>query len=175
MHHAANLKRTGLTLGLVMLLVLVLVPVQVRAQEGPAVEVRPPWQSQFPVLNRVDLLVGETPLVVELSDEPWERGRGLSYRWGLRPGTGMLFESDNDAPRSYWMKGMRFCLDIIWIDDGEIKGAAENACPDPEMIEDADRERFSSGESVQYVLEMPAGWMAEHGYGPGTPVEGIPE
>ena len=43
------------------------------------------------------------------------------------------------------------------------------------MTEDADRERFSSGESVQYVLEMPAGWMAEHGYGPGTPVEGIPE
>jgi uncharacterized membrane protein (UPF0127 family) len=69
------------------------------------------------------------------------------------------------------MKGMRFCLDIIWIEAGEINGAAESVCPDPEETADADRARFTTPEPVTYVLEVPAGWMQEHGYGPGTPVD----
>ena len=41
---------------------------------------------------------------------------GLAFR----PGTGMLFVFPDASPRSFWMKGMRFCLDIIWIEDGII-------------------------------------------------------
>ena len=146
-----------------------------QTEETLPVEVRPPWQSQFPVLERREIVVGETPLVVEFANEPWSRRRGLSYREGLLPGTGMLFDSLQSGDRAYWMKGMRFCLDIVWIDDGQIQGAAENACPDPVGTADADRERFPSNVPVRFGLEVPAGWLAEHGYGPGTPVEGLPE
>jgi uncharacterized membrane protein (UPF0127 family) len=65
---------------------------------------------------------------------------------------------------------MRFCLDIVWIEGGEVVGAAENACPEP-GTSDADLTRYSSGVPVQYVLEVPAGWMAIHDLGPGTPVQ----
>jgi uncharacterized membrane protein (UPF0127 family) len=86
----------------------------------------------------------------------------------------MLFVFPDAAPRTFWMKGMRFCLDIVWIEDGEIVGAAESVCPDPEGTADAERERFASGEPVTYVLEVPAGWLAENGYGEGTEVR-IPD
>jgi uncharacterized membrane protein (UPF0127 family) len=41
----------------------------------------------------------------------------------------MLFVYGDAGARSFWMFEMRFCLDIIWIDDGRIVGAAEGACP----------------------------------------------
>ncbi len=137
------------------------------------VEVRPPWQSQFPPLQTATISVGETPLEVELAIAPEERARGLGYREGLAPGTGMLFVAAEPRVENFWMKGMRFCIDIVWIEGGQIVGAAEYACPDPEGTPDAARARFSSGQPVSHVLEVPAGWLADHGYGSGTPVGGL--
>lgn len=131
----------------------------------------PPWRVPMPRARATaEIVVGETPLKVELALSSDEQQLGLGYRNGLEPGTGMLFVFQEPSERVFWMRGMRFCLDIIWIANGEIVGAAENACPDPEGTEDADRVRFGSGEPVTHVLEMPGGWMSDNGYGPGTPV-----
>lgn len=132
----------------------------------------PPWRTPLPEARATaEIVVGETPLSVELARTSEETTLGLGYRNGLADGTGMLFLFPDPAERGFWMKGMRFCLDIIWILDGEITGAAENACPDPEGTADGDRARFPSPGLVNVVLEVPAGWLAEHGYGPGTTVE----
>ncbi|MCC6314637.1 MAG: DUF192 domain-containing protein, partial [Thermomicrobiales bacterium] len=133
----------GAALGVVAMLALLL--------QTPA---RPPWQGQFPPLPTATITVGDRPLVVETAADPAARARGLGYREGLAADTGMLFVQDEPSIQSFWMKGMRFCLDIVWIEDGEIVGAAENACPDPEGTLDADRQRFLSPEPVRYVLEV---------------------
>lgn len=141
------------------------------AQQRPV----PPWREPFPEPRAMaEIIVGDTPLTVDLALEPQEQSLGLGYRNGLEPGTGMLFVFPDAEPRTFWMKGMRFCLDIIWIEDQKIVGAAESVCPDPEGTPDAERERFPSGEAVTYVLEVPAGWLAENSYGEGTDVQ-IPE
>ena len=136
--------------------------------------VRPPWQAQVPDRQVAQITVGTTPLAVELAITPEERERGLGYRDGLEPGTGMLFLDTQARQQTFWMKGMRFCLDIIWIEGGVIQGAAENVCPDPDDIEDADRPTQKSPVPVSYVLEVPAGWMAANGVTTGTPVENLP-
>lgn len=131
-----------------------------------------PWRESLDAPpQRTTITVGEHELEVELAVTSRQQTLGLGYRNGLPTGSGMLFVNDSAQPRSFWMKGMRFCLDIIWIEGGEITGAAESVCPDPEGIEDADRPRYVSLEPVTYVLEVPAGWLARNGYGPGTPVE----
>ncbi len=135
---------------------------------------RAPWQSQAAPLETTTIMVGEQELTVELATSPASRARGLGYRQGLAPGTGMLFVFPESAGRGFWMKGMRFCLDIIWIDQGEITGAAESVCPDSPGTADADRASYRSEAAAECVLEVPAGWMQEHGFGPGTPVE-IPD
>ncbi|HVL24480.1 MAG TPA: DUF192 domain-containing protein [Thermomicrobiales bacterium] len=139
------------------------------AQLGETV---PPWHRPLPH-GRAEaaITVGDTPLTVQLAVTPDEQTLGLGYRNGLDEGTGMLFVNENAQPRTFWMKGMRFCLDIIWIEGGQIVGAAERVCPDPVGTADADRARFESPIPVTYVLEVPAGWMDEQGYGPGTPVD----
>lgn len=137
-------------------------------------QVAPPWRHQVAPLQTSVITVGGVPLTVELAYQPNDRSRGLGYRDGLAPGTGMLFLFEEAAPRSFWMKGMRFCLDIIWIEGDAIQGAAENVCPDPADIEDADRPSVKSPVPVSYVLEVPAGWLAANGFGEGTPVTDLP-
>ena len=106
----------------------------------------------------------------QIADTGQLRSRGLGYRDGLEPDTGMLFVYDEPAMQTFWMKGMRFCLDIVWIESGELKGAAERVCPEP-GVADADLSHYASPEPVRYVLEVPAGWLDEHGYDVGDAVE----
>jgi uncharacterized membrane protein (UPF0127 family) len=130
-------------------------------------------QVAQPPLQTAEIAVGGVPLTVELAYLPADTSRGLGYREGLAPGTGMLFLFEGPAPRSFWMRGMQFCIDIIWIEHGVIQGA-ESVCPAPAGTADADLTSYISPVPVTYVLEVPAGWLAAYGLGPGTPVEGLP-
>jgi uncharacterized membrane protein (UPF0127 family) len=132
--------------------------------------VRPPWRSQAPELATAAITVGDVPLTVELAIEPGDQARGLGYRPGLKPGTGMLFVDREPSIQSFWMKGMRFCLDIVWIEGGQIVGAAESVCPAAPGTPDEALPVYRSPGPVRYVLEVPAGWLAAHRFGAGTPV-----
>lgn len=134
-------------------------------------QILPPWRTEFPKARQTaEISVGDSRVVVDLALTPDQQQLGLGYRNGLLPGTGMLFVFPEASDRTFWMKGMRFCLDIIWIEGGAITGAAERVCPDPDGTQDAERQRFPSRVPVTYVLEMPAGWLSANGYGMGTTV-----
>jgi uncharacterized membrane protein (UPF0127 family) len=129
---------------------------------------------QVGLLPTAAIVVGGVPLTVEIASDPAALALGLGERDGLAPGTGMLFVFDAPAVRSFWMKGMRFCLDIVWIEGGVIQGAAQGACPDPAGTPDAELTPYTSPVPVSYVLEVPAGWLAANGFGVGTKVVGLP-
>jgi uncharacterized membrane protein (UPF0127 family) len=153
---------------LVIIATLVLTIGPLTALAKPAI---PSWRDHHPWSTEVaQLSIGGLSIQAELADTPELRSRGLGYRDGLEPGTGMLFNFFEPSVHTFWMKGMRFCLDIIWIENGRIIGAAENACPEP-GVSDEDLTRYPSGVPVTYVLEVEAGAMAANGWGPGTPVE----
>ena len=131
----------------------------------------PIWRASSPwSTERAFVTIGNQTIGAEIADTSPLQIRGLSYRDELLPGAGMLFVFDSHQVRSFWMRGMRFCLDIIWIDDGRIAGAAENVCPMPEVPE-ADLPRYSSEVPVSFVLEVPGGWMDEHGFEAGERVD----
>jgi uncharacterized protein len=132
-----------------------------------------PHAAQSP-LQTAEITVGGVPLTVELAYLPADTSLGLSYREGLAPGTGMLFLFEEPAPRSFWMRGMQFCIDIVWIENSVIQGAAESVCPEPAGATNRDLTSYVSPVPVTYVLEVPAGWLDAYGLGPGTPVEGLP-
>jgi len=59
--------------------------------------------------------VGGASFKVELAITQDQRTQGLSGRAMLPPGTGMLFVFDQEGRYSFWMKEMRFPLDLVWI------------------------------------------------------------
>lgn len=154
-----------------LLAVLVIVVLPVSSTSAQSV----PWREDLqPVREEAAIMVGDDVLTVELSITISQQTLGLGYRNGLEDGTGMLFANESESPRSFWMRGMRFCIDIVWIEEGEITGAAESVCPEAEGTEIGDYARYRSCVPVTFVLEVPAGWLAERGYGAGTAVV-IPE
>lgn len=130
----------------------------------------PPWQDELiPRPRPLTVTLGAYPIQVEVANNAYEQELGLGERDGLLPDTGMLFVFDGPAEtRYFWMKGMRFCLDIIFLDQGQIIGASENACPAPPGAADAEIPRQTSPGPAEYVLEVPAGYLTAHGLGVGS-------
>ncbi len=102
--------------------------------------------------------IGDATVVVDIADTEGLREQGLSGRASLAEGQGMLFVFPEDNTQGFWMKDMRFSIDIIWLSaDGKVVTIKPDASPDsyPEV--------FYPTAPVRYALEVPAGFAARHG------------
>jgi uncharacterized membrane protein (UPF0127 family) len=81
--------------------------------------------------------------------------KGLGGRASLPEGRGMLFQMLDSEPQQFWMKGMLFPIDIIWIENGRVIGCEKNISP-------KDPRTFISPGDAGYVLEVPAGFCDEN-------------
>ena len=59
--------------------------------------------------------VGDTRFKAELAISPDEKSLGLGFRDNLPQDTGMIFLYHDPATYSFWMRGMEFPLDFLWI------------------------------------------------------------
>jgi uncharacterized membrane protein (UPF0127 family) len=59
---------------------------------------------------------------VRVADNDKERELGLSYFKSLPQDQGMLFVFDKPDIYPFWMKGMNFPLDILWLKSGQAGG-----------------------------------------------------
>ena len=101
---------------------------------------------------------------VEIADTDVERAKGLMYRESLPRDRGMLFQFDEMAERSFWMKNTYIPLDIIYIaSDGKIVSIARNTTPFSESP-------IPSFGPANGVLEINGGQAAELGIEPGDTV-----
>jgi uncharacterized membrane protein (UPF0127 family) len=114
----------------------------------------------------VEVRIGGASVQAEVAAAPNARERGLSGRASLAEDRGMLFVYRDHRQRTFWMKGMRFPLDIIWIDRGRVTGIEPNA-PVPSG---GDLPIYPSPGPADRVLEVRAGWAARHRAGRGDPV-----
>lgn len=57
---------------------------------------------------------------LEVADSDAEREKGLGGRESLREECGMLFVFEKPGRYAFWMKDMRFPLDIIWLLGNEV-------------------------------------------------------
>jgi uncharacterized membrane protein (UPF0127 family) len=70
--------------------------------------------------GEVYLEVGEYGYKTVVARTSEERAKGLSDREALCVDCAMLFVFDTPGQYGFWMKGMRFPLDILWIYDGQV-------------------------------------------------------
>jgi len=104
---------------------------------------------------------------VEIADTPKKQAKGLGERDSLAWDHGMYFEYSQPAFYAFWMKGMRFPIDIIWLRDGRIVGFEVNVPFETGGNGPTVRPR----ELVDAVLEVPAGYSAASGWRIGDPVQ----
>lgn len=109
------------------------------------------------------IIIGATKINVEVASTDAQRQQGLSDRASLAKGHGMLFVFDPARKVAFWMKDMRFSIDMIFADEqGLIVKIDADASPES-YFNRQPPETFPSGVPVRYVLEVPAGYAASQG------------
>ena len=66
------------------------------------------------------LRIGEKDYRVEVANTEEARQRGLGGRESICEHCGMLFLFDAPGKYGFWMKDMRFALDILWVRNGRV-------------------------------------------------------
>jgi uncharacterized membrane protein (UPF0127 family) len=105
-----------------------------------------------------ELKIGEKIIFVEVVRTEKERGEGLSERKSLAEDSGMLFVFDQLDFYSFWMKGMNFPIDIVWLDEN-LKIIDFSLSVEPKTYPKS----FLPREPALYALEINAGLVGKYG------------
>ncbi len=99
----------------------------------------------------------QTKLMVWVADDPVEQSQGLAEVEFLSEAEGMLFLWPQVAPRIFWMKGVEYPIDIIWLRRGVIFGITEQVQPEAANTSLTDYRRYPSPVPVDAVIEVRGG------------------
>lgn len=80
------------------------------------------------------IYIKEKEFKVEIADSIAKRSRGLGGKEFLCQDCGMLFIFPKKDQYGFWMKDMKFPLDIIWLSNDEIVHMEKNILPDDQRI-----------------------------------------
>jgi uncharacterized protein len=100
-------------------------------------------------------VVSQAALNVQIMSSPDELQRGLQGHPPLQSGEGMLFVFPYHQQTNFWMKGVTFPIDIVFVrGDGTVANIAASVppCRRPPCS------LYPSAGPVKYVVEAQAGW-----------------
>jgi len=105
---------------------------------------------------------------IEIADNDAARARGLGYRASLPRDCGMLFVFERKERHTFWMKGMRFPLDFLWIDGTKVADITQKV-PAPSVLAEK-LPVYAPRVAVDKVLELNAGVVKKFGIAIGDTV-----
>lgn len=115
--------------------------------------------------------IGGRAVRAAVADTLPARMRGLSERADMAEDEAMLFVFPIAMRYSFWMKDMKFPLDVVWIRAGSIVDISEKVpAPGPSAGLAALR-GFASKAAADMALEVNAGLAARHGWQVGAAVQ----
>lgn len=114
-----------------------------------------PFVPEQPVFK--ELQVNNAKLRVEVADTQSKRSKGLGGRQALASDEGMLFVFPKPERHPFWMKGLSFPLDFIWIRKDVVVDLFQNIQPPALGQPDESLSIYQSNQEVDKVLEVAAG------------------
>src|SRR6185436_10073020 len=102
------------------------------------------------------IVIGNHIYPIEIATTLVDQARGLSGRTSLPQGQGMLFTFATSSMQAFWMHGMEFPLDFVWIDGGKVIGVTEQVPADSQEI-------YNPPAPSKFVLELNAGTVQKDG------------
>jgi hypothetical protein len=97
------------------------------------------------------LRINQNQYEVEVVSSLISQARGLSGRESIAGNEGMLFVFTESKVQTFWMQGMRFPIDIVWINNGKVIGMTTDVPYVPQT------KQYSSPSPANMVLELKAG------------------
>ena len=86
--------------------------------------------SDFPGYPRKSVSINDNQIQLIVADTETRKAQGLSGSAPLRDSQGMLFTFDTPGKYGFWMKDMRFSLDLIYLKNNIVVDIIYDARPD---------------------------------------------
>lgn len=118
------------------------------------------WQKTHWPTAWIEL--GGKRLEVLVADTIGHQYTGLGKRKDLGVYGGMLFLHSETKKYGIVMRDMRFSIDIVWLNNGQVIDIAPNVPTEP-GVSDARLRVYYPRKSANAVLELPAGWIEKNG------------
>lgn len=125
------------------------------------------YYTKRPLVTTV--AVGNSTFTVDVAVTAREKEIGLGNRDSLASGQGMLFVYDHKERYPFWMRGMRFPIDILWIDDKTIVDISKNVPVSDKPVKDLPL--YHPVVPADKVLEINAGLSDKFGITVGNTIK----
>ena len=119
--------------------------------------------------RQVKVTLNGIDLVADVAATNEQRTKGLSGKDALAENESMLFVFDSAQEHSFWMKDMKFPIDIIWLDANMTVVHIEHNLPPCSFGSFCPT--YKPNNDALYVLETVAGFADRHQVVKGTRVE----
>jgi uncharacterized membrane protein (UPF0127 family) len=160
--------------GIIALIFLTYVPLSRTVAEGDppqAQNVTQPAKVNNTESNgykKIDVKVNGVTLVADVASSSEQRSKGLAVKDTLAENESMLFVFSKANDYQFWMKDMKFPIDILWLDadryvihiEHSLEPCDSDGCP-----------LYKPDGKAQYVLETVAGFAEKYGVDENTIVE----
>jgi uncharacterized membrane protein (UPF0127 family) len=118
--------------------------------------------------QQVNVTVNGVDLVADIAETGEQRSKGLAIKDSLNETEGMLFVFSEPRQYVFWMKDMKFPIDIIWLDSNKTVVHVEHSL-DP--CGPVSCQTYMPGADSLYVLETVAGFADKYGIVEGMKVK----
>jgi uncharacterized membrane protein (UPF0127 family) len=127
----------------------------------------PPVPNATPPAEAGWITIAGQRVALEIARTREEQSLGLGERDALAWNRGMLFVYDEPGFPRFWMKGMRFDIDIVWIRQDQISEISHRVPHVPGQ----NGPIVAPQGLTDRVLEVPAGYAQSHGWRVGQRVQ----
>jgi uncharacterized membrane protein (UPF0127 family) len=119
--------------------------------------------------RQANITINGIELVADIAETNDQRTVGLAVKDTLNENEAMLFVFSTEREHSFWMKNMKFPIDIIWLDaDKEVVHIEHSLDP---CLPDSSCQTYKPNDNSLYVLETVAGFAQKYKVTEGTVVE----
>jgi uncharacterized membrane protein (UPF0127 family) len=119
-----------------------------------------------PILNKDNgaiAVINGHQFKLHLATTPMAQEKGLSIFSSLPQDEGMLFIFSTSGYYGFWMKDMKFPIDILWIEGDKLVGFESNA-PALAVKNISDLPVYNPPKPIDKVLEINAGLAKKYGF-----------
>lgn len=127
--------------------------------------------SSATIVSNATAKAGDKTYKLILAKTDKQKVLGLSGRDSLPKDTGMLFIFEEKGEYEFWMKNMKFPIDILYISDNKVVEIVENAPIPADNQDPSTLPVYAPGVPINYVLELAAGQVKENKVKEGDAIE----
>lgn len=122
-------------------------------------------------INQAKIIINNQTFYATVVSNSIDQAMGLSGTKNMESNQAMLFEYKHHVIPNFWMKGMLFPIDIIWIKDNKIIAIEKNIPNPSQSISNADLPKYKPLLPVNFVLEINAGLSEKYDFTTGERVD----